>query len=228
MTNFPPSLNRVPGKSDAELQEEQILGKIRGAVSSLDKQSDAPVLEDAALDIYSTFLTARVRVLHRRKKGYASTVSVVKQLRQIETGLARLEGRLASADGNVFEALKDAAEDREAAKQEWLELRQLLLNMQERAGRAVRAAEAVVKAFPQAKGKKGRPVDPVAEAVSYAAAAAYVGRTGKRAVRSINRDTGEAEGKFHAFLTEVFHALGITASANASNLRLQETLKAMR
>ena len=94
MTNFPPSLNRVPGKSDAVLQEEQILGKIRGAVSSLDKQSDALLPDDAAVDIYSTFLTARVSVLHRRKKGYASPVSVVKQLRQIATGLATLERRL--------------------------------------------------------------------------------------------------------------------------------------
>jgi hypothetical protein len=88
MTNRPPSLSRVPGKSVAELQEEQILGKIRGAVSSLNKQSDAPVPEDAALDIYSMFLTARVSVLHRRKRGYASPVSVAKQLRQIAAGLA--------------------------------------------------------------------------------------------------------------------------------------------
>ena len=228
MTHFPASLSRVPGKSDAELQEEQILGKLRGAISSLGKQSDAPDPEDAVRDIYSTFLTARVSVLHRRKKGYASPVSVVKQLRQIATGLATLKRRLASSDKNVFEALKDAAENREAAHGEWLELKRLLTNMQDRAGRAVRAAEVVVKAFPQAKGKKGRLVDPVAEAVSYAAATAYVGRTGRRPNRSVNRDTGEPEGEFHTFLTGVFQALGITASPNASNLRLQETLKAKR
>ena len=228
MTNFPPSLSKVTGKSDAQLEEEKTLRKLCGAIGSLQSRSDEPPAEESAQDIYSTFLTARVSVLHRRKKGYASPANVAKQLKQMAKGLATLEGRLASADGNVFEALRDAAEDREAAKEEWLELRRLLMNMQDRAGPAVRAAEAVVKAFPQAKGKKGRPVDPVAEAVSCAAAAAYVSRTGKRANRSVNRDTGEAEGKFHTFLTEVFQILGITASANASHLRLQETLKAMR
>jgi len=33
MTNFPPSLSRMPGKSDAELQEERMLGELRGGDS---------------------------------------------------------------------------------------------------------------------------------------------------------------------------------------------------
>jgi hypothetical protein len=167
-------------------------------------------------------------VLHKRKKGYASPASVAKQLKDIATRLATLERRLASADKNVFEALRDASEDKEVAKEEWLHLKQLLAIMQERAKRAARTAEVVVKACSQPKGKKGRPVDLVADVITVVAAEIYDLRTGKRASRSINRDTGKAEGEFHIFLTEVFQALGVTASPNASNLRLQETLKAMR
>jgi len=141
---------------------------------------------------------------------------------------------VATADKNVFEALRRAAEDREVAgafdclPREWLQLRRLLLTMQERAKRAARAAEVIVKAFPQAKGKSGRPEDPVAGSITEVAGDAYESLTGKRANRSINRDTGEPEGEFHTFLTNIFQALGITASPNASSLRLQEKLKAGR
>jgi hypothetical protein len=212
--------------SDAELKEWQILGRLRDAVSSLNSRSDMPDPEEAAQDIYSTFLSASLCVLHKRKKGYATPVSVAKQLKQITTGLATLERRLASADRNVFETLLHAAEDRAAVKEEWLELKRLLAIMHDRAKRAARKAEAIAKALPQTKRKKGRPVDPVPDVISIVAAEIYVLRTGKPASRSISRDTGAAQGEFHAFLTKVFQALGITASANASNLRLQETLKA--
>jgi hypothetical protein len=168
---------------------------------------------------------ARVAVLHKRKKGYASPASVAKQLRQIETGVATLERRLASSDKNVFEALRGAAEDREAAKDEWLQLRRLLLTMQERATRAARTADVFAKAS-QAKGKKGRPEDLEANTISEVAAQIYRLRTGKAPGRSINRDTGEPQGEFHIFLTRVYQALGIGASPNASNLRLQGILKA--
>jgi hypothetical protein len=230
MTNFPPSLSRVPGKSDDQLEEEKILRRLRWAVSSLDSRgrADTPDPSEASQDIYSTFLTARVSVLHKRKEGYASPASVAKQLKQIATGLATLERRLASADKNVFDTLRDASEDREVAKEEWLQLKQLLVTMQERAKRAARTAEVVVKASSQPKGKKGRPVDLVADVISAVAAEIYVLRTGKSASRSINRDTGEPQGEFHTFLTQVFQTLGINASPNASNLRLQETLKGLQ
>ena len=224
MTNFPASLSKV-GKTDAKMQEEKILGQLRRAVECLDKQSDAPDPEEIAQYIYGTYLTAKVAVTHKHKKGYASSASVAKQLRQIESSLATLEGRLAKADKNVFGALRDAAEDQEVAQEEWLQLRRLLLIMQERATRAGRAAEAVVKAFPQAKAKSGRPEDIVVGSITEVAGAAYKSWTGKRPNRSINRDTGEPEGEFHDFLAYIFQALGITASPNASNLRLQGTLK---
>jgi hypothetical protein len=230
MTNFPPSLSKVPGMSDVELEEERVLWQLRWAISRLEDRGrlDTPDPSEAAQEIYSAFLTARVAVLHKRKKGYASPVSVAKQLKQIQNGLATLDRRLTSADGNVFKALRDAAEDREAAKEEWLLLRRLLVTVHERASRAARTAEVIVKAFSQAKRKKGRPEDPVANTVSEVAAGLYKLRTGKMPGRSINRDTGKPEGEFHTFLTEVFQAIGITASPNASNLRLQETLKARK
>jgi hypothetical protein len=206
MTNVPPSLSRVPGKSDNQLEEEKILRQLRWAVSSLVSRDrlDTPDPSDASQDIYSMFLTAKVSVLHKRKKGHASPASIAKQLKQIATGLATLERRLASSDKNVFGALRDASEDREVAKEEWLQLKQLLVIMQERAKRAARTAEIVVKACSQAKGKKGRPVDPIADVISVVAAEIYSLRTGKSASRSINRDTGEPQGEFHTFLTQVF------------------------
>ena len=130
------------------------------------------------------------------------------------------------ADRNVFEALSDAAEDREIAKEEWLGMKSLLGTMQDRAKRAAHTAEAVLKIWRKPlKGKAGRPVDLVAETVTWVAAEVYQGRTAKIANRSIDRVSGAAQGEFHAFQTEVFQALGMTASPNASNARLQETLK---
>jgi hypothetical protein len=48
MTSFPPSLGRARGKSDAELEEKQILRQLRRAVNSLDSRSDTPDPEEAA------------------------------------------------------------------------------------------------------------------------------------------------------------------------------------
>jgi hypothetical protein len=81
MTNFPPSLSGVPGKSDDQLEEEKILRQLRWAVCNLDSQgrADSPDPSEASQDIYSTFLAARMSVLHKRKKGYASPASVAKK-----------------------------------------------------------------------------------------------------------------------------------------------------
>jgi hypothetical protein len=80
--NFPPSLSRMPGKSDAELEEERTLRQLCNAVSDLHPQPEAPYPEEAALDIYSTFLTARAAPHQKRKDGLASPSSVAKQLKQ--------------------------------------------------------------------------------------------------------------------------------------------------
>jgi hypothetical protein len=222
---FPPSLSLAPGKSDTQLQEERILQQLRRAVSNLPGRSDEPDPEEAAKDLYSTFLLVSVFVAQKPKIGSASPRSVAKQLKQIATGAATLARRMKSADRNVYEALRDAADDREIAKEEWLRLKSLLEAMQDRAKQAAKTAEAVLKALRPTKGKVGRPVDQVADTVTIVAAEIYERRTGKPSTRSIDRISGAVQGEFHVFLTEVFKVLGMTASPNASNARLQEILK---
>jgi hypothetical protein len=154
MTRLPPSLNIMPGKSDVQLEDEKILRRLCAAVSGLRARRGASDPEESALYLYSTFRLARACGRQKRKSRNASPTSVAKQLQQIWTGLAKLDKRLASADRNVFEALIDAAEDRDTAKGEWLQLKSLVKTMHERAKMATRAAEAVLKAWPQAKGKR--------------------------------------------------------------------------
>ena len=60
------------------------------------------------------------------------------------------------------------------------------------------------------------------------AAVLYTATTGKIAMRSVSRDTGPVEGAFHAFLTDIFDALGMRSSPYAANMRLQEKLKKRR
>jgi hypothetical protein len=85
---FPPSLSLAPGKSDTQLQEERILQQLRRAVSNLPGRSDEPDPEEAAKDLYSTFLLVSVFVAQKPKIGSASPRSVAKQLKQIATGAA--------------------------------------------------------------------------------------------------------------------------------------------
>jgi hypothetical protein len=229
MSKFPPSLSIMPGKSDAQLQEERILQQLRRAVSNLPAKSEEPDPEDAARYLHSTFLMVTVFVARKPKRlGCASPTSVAKQLKQIATGAATLARRMKSADRNVYEALRDAAEDREIAKEEWLRLKSLLETMHDRAKQAARTADAVLKVRPQTKGKAGRPVDQVADNVTIAAAEIYERRTGKRATRVVSRETGEPEGEFYTFLASVYLALSITANPDASIQRLDAELKKIR
>ena len=224
MKRMPPSLSKVKGKSNAEREEEQTLHRLHIAINGLPHGSADFDANADAIYLYNTFLWARSLARQKRKDGTASPAAVAKHLKQIASGSARLAKRL--ADGNVFEAWMDASDDREAAKEEWLQLKSLLATAQERAISAARTAEEVLKAWSQAaKGRKGRPTDEVAETMTIITAVIYERWTGKLASRSISRDTGEVQGQFHAFLAEAFEALGIKSSPNASNARLQETLR---
>jgi hypothetical protein len=105
--SFPPSLSSVPGKSDSELEEARIIGQLCSAIEKLPASSNISpsITEQAALDLYSSFLVARCDTRREKKQGTSSQTSVAKQLRQIGAGSGRLAQRLKAADRNVFEAL---------------------------------------------------------------------------------------------------------------------------
>ena len=143
--------------------------------------------------------------------------------------------RLKNADRNVFEAWAKAAGvdeswvDHHLATQEWRQLTSLLEMTIKRASRAARTGEDVLKAWPKASAaRRGRPPDWIADAMTAIAGGVYAEWTGEPALRSISRHEGNPQGKFHQFLKDVFDALGIPSSPDASNMRLQTELRAMK
>src|SRR5262245_12605351 len=112
------------------------------------------------------------------------------------------------------------------ATQEWLQLKDLLDKSVRRATQAASREENTLKC-PQ-RGKRGKPIDRVADLVTIEAANIYERRTGKRAVRSISRDRGKPVGDFHNFLVRVFEALEIKSSPDARNMQLQAELRGMK
>jgi hypothetical protein len=65
-----------------------------------------------------------------------------------------------------------------------------------------------------ARPKKGRPRDELAQKVIEYVSRIYEGLTGKRPVRSIDRDTHKPTGDFYVFVKGIFDALSIRADAD--------------
>ena len=107
---FPPSLSRVPGKSDAEIQEERTLRQLHNAISKLAHRSANFDPTADAHYLYDTFLLARSLSRQKRKDGTASPAGVAKHLKQLASGSATLARRFGSANRNIFEAWVDASE----------------------------------------------------------------------------------------------------------------------
>jgi hypothetical protein len=74
----------------------------------------------------------------------------------------------------------------------------------------------------------GRPAEIAASAVATEAAVVYERLTGRQAVRSVNRDTGDSEGFFHDFLESVFKIFDIDSSPDYANAKLQADLRFLR
>jgi hypothetical protein len=167
----------------------------------------------------------RVALRLQRKSGTASTLKVQRELKQIARRSSALFRLLKKADRNTFEAWVHPAWseglEREAAKQEWLQLRNLLEASAERATRAAQAAQSVEKN----RSRRGRPPDELADHLVVFAANIYERRTGLTAYREISRYSGRPGGAFHDFLTRVFQALDLESSADACNMRLQAELR---
>src|SRR5262249_24166596 len=130
--NFPPSLSRAPGISDSDFQREQALGQLNRSICYLPSKSQTLHPEEAAREPYNVFRMVTVCVSQKRQRGNASPASVAQQLKQISTRCTSLMKQLGKADKIAFEAMCDAAEDREIAKEEWLHVRVLLETMRDR------------------------------------------------------------------------------------------------
>ena len=130
MTKFPPRLSRVPGISPGKMEDDLISGRLATAIGKAGSNIDAG---SGARYIYSCFLSTKVGVSTKRKRGIAPQTSVAKQLKEIGSAADTLSKRLAVAsDGNVFDAWAIAAYDHSIAKtrqdavDQWLTLKSLL------------------------------------------------------------------------------------------------------
>lgn len=230
MPKAPPSLNSVPGRSHSQVEDEDRRRRLEQVLRGLPLR---PVAEskviDLARDLDEAFLLARAATAAKHKTRSASLSNMKRQLHCVETGASTLAKRLKDAHPNVINAWVDAERaaggfaDRQEVLQEWLRLKRLLKNTAIRAKRA--RNEAVIS---DSSEKRGRPLDQIADLITAVAATVYEVLTERSAVRSVDRDTGKPRGEFHHFLVAVFGVLGITASADASNMRMQTELRQMR
>jgi hypothetical protein len=226
---FPPSLGKVPSMSNAALEEEGILHRLEQIICSLTPRSGNNLdPQDLARYLYERFL-ARLAARQKRKAGSASPSGIAKQLKEIARRSNALLTRLKRADKNVFDTWARSAEeyDRvlETPTQEWLQLKNLLEQAAVRATRGAQIADDIIRLKGAATiGKRGRPEDEIARVITTIVGAFFQEWTGSLAQRSISRDDGKPSGAFHDFLTEVFQILGIAASPDYSNDRLQKDL----
>jgi hypothetical protein len=216
------------------MEEEETLRQLEQAIHDLPlKEGGEDGVAAAARDLLAAHQAIVLALRRRRKSGTASTLRVQRELKQIARRSSALFKLLKKADRNTFEAWVHPAWseglEREAAKQEWLQLRNLLEASAERATRAAQAAQSVEKnrAGGGKSGRRGRPLDELADHIVVVAANIYERRTRITAYREISRDNGKPLGAFHDFLTRVFQALDLESSADAGNMRLQAKLREM-
>jgi hypothetical protein len=147
--NFPPTLSSAPGISPGQMEDDLILGRLATAIGKVGPNID-PL--SGARYIYSEYLGTKVGVRTKRKQGIAPQTSVAKQLREIASGAATLSKRLtAASDGNVFDAWALATCDHSATNtrqdvvDQWNTLKRLLEETRERAHKASKTAEEVLR-----------------------------------------------------------------------------------
>jgi hypothetical protein len=224
---LPPSLSGIRGGGHFQIEEEKTVRQLEQAIQDLRlKEGGKDSSATDARDLLTEYQAKRVALRLRRKSGTASPVRVQRELKEIARRSSALFRLLKKADRNTFEAWVHPAWseglEREAAKQEWLQLRNLLEASAERATRAAQAAQSVEK---NRIGRRGRPPDELADHLVVFAANIYERRTGLTAYREISRYSGRPGGAFHDFLTRVFQALDLESSADACNMRLQAELR---
>ena len=110
----------------------------------------------------------------------------------------------------------------ESATQEWLQLKNLLEITAQKAAKSARSVKDT-PLRPARKGAERQTEDQLGDLVTIEAANIYEHRTGKSAVRNIDRADGKPFGDFHNFLTRVFEVLEIKSSPDARNMQMQAT-----
>jgi hypothetical protein len=245
---LPPSLRRFPGISDEQLNEDllcrQLEPRMRELLSKpvclLDENQRREAerhIPNLAREMYEVVMIARGARVERSKAGKASLAGVSTQLRYIALGAGTLLKRMKKADRKVFDAWADAGKAANdipyhGSIRKWLDLLGLLEDACETAVQAAQSVEAAIKRFSRASMPENRrhrrPAEIVASAVAAEAAVVYQKLTGRQAVRSVNRDTGDPEGFFHDFLESVFKIFDIDSSPDYANAKLQADSRFLR
>jgi hypothetical protein len=237
---LPPNWNRVPGISNEELLCRQLEPLMRELLSQPvcllgenQRREAERHIPNLAREMCEVVVIARGAEVERSKAGKASLAGVSGQLRYIASGADTLLKRMKKADRNVFDAWADAGNAANdipyhGSIRKWLDLRRLLEDARERAVQAAQSVEAAIKLRASMPENRGRPAEIAASAVATEAAVVYEKLTGRQAVRSVNRDTGDPEGFFHDFLESVFKIFDIDSSPDYANAKLQADLRFLR
>jgi hypothetical protein len=227
---FPPSMAGLPSLPDPlEPSPERLEQIIRDL--PLKKGGEDNGAADAR-ELFDGYVLASLARVQHKKLGAAGPITVARDLKLIASRSSTLLKLIKRADRNTFEAWAAVpypeAVAFEMAKQEWLQLKNLLDITIQRATQSARRVENTLKSAPPKRGKRGRPKDQLGDLVTMEAAKIYERRTGKSAVRNIDRGSRKPFGDFHNFLVKVFEVLEIKSSPDACNMRLQAELRGMK
>jgi hypothetical protein len=230
-TESPPSIAGLPSRPDPrEPSPERLEQIIRDLPLKKGGEDNSAADARALFEVYTLASVARPQ---QKKLGAAGPITVARDLKLIASRSSTLLKLLKGADGNTFEAWAAVpypeAVALETATQEWLQLKSLLDITVQRATQSARRVENTLKSAARPKsGKRGRPMDQLGDLVTIEAANIYKRRTGKHAVRNIDRDSGKPFGDFHNFLVRVFEVLEIKSSPDARNMQLQAELRGIK
>jgi hypothetical protein len=225
---LPPSIAGLPSRPDPrEPSPEQLEQIIRDLPLEKGRKDNSAA---DARELFESYALASLTRGWQKKAGTAGSITVARDLKLIAGRSSTLLELLKRADRNTFEAWAAVpypeAGSLESAVGEWLQLKNLLEITAQRAAKSVRSVKDTLKSSAHPKrGKRGRPIDRLGDLVTIEAANIYERRTGKSAVRNIDRVDGKPVGGFHHFLTRVFEVLGIKSSPDARNMQMQAELR---
>ena len=227
----PPSIASLPSRPDPRDPSPERLEQIVRALPLQKGGEDNAAAE--ARELFQCYALASLARAWQKKAGTAGPISVARDLKRIASKSSTLLELLKRADRNTFEAWAGAqypeAVTLERGVREWLQLKNMLEVTAQRATQSARGVEKTLKSLARPeRGKRGRPIDQLADLITIEAAGVYERRTGKRAVRNIDRNRHKPFGDFHNFLTGVFEVLQIESSPDARNMQLQAELRSMK
>jgi hypothetical protein len=228
---LPPSIAGLPSRPDPREPSPERLEQIIRDLP-LKKGGEDNSAADAR-ELFEAYALASWARVQQKKLGAAGPITVVRDLKLIASRSSTLLKLINGADRNTFEVWATVpypeAVAFEMATQEWLQLKNLLDITVQRATQSARRVENTLKSAARPKrSKRGRPMDQLGDLATIEAANIYDRRTGKSAVRNIDRASGKPFGDFHNFLARLFEVLEIKSSPDGCNMRLQAELRDMK